>query len=371
MNLKLHSLISALLVSASFVTTANVQADDIDNVWSAIKSLQEKVEATAEAIDMAESSTGHGLSGKTSIGGYGELHYNNLDSKKEMDFHRAVLFVGHEFSDDIRFFMEWDLEHAAELDLEQAYLSFDLNDKTTLHSGVMLIPVGITNETHEPPTFYGIERNPVENKIIPTTWREGGVGVSGELTEGWSYDIYLTSGLKATGPSYSIRSGRQKVSEAVADNLAATGRIKWTGVPGVEIAASYQVQDDISQGLDATAGSASLLEAHAVATRGAATVKALYASWDLEGSGPEAIGADEQTGWYIEPSYKLSQHVGVFARFNEWDNTAGSATDTKTKQTEFGVNFWPHENVVVKVDVMEQSGAGTDEGFNLGVGYYF
>ncbi|OUR68170.1 porin, partial [Cycloclasticus sp. 46_83_sub15_T18] len=117
---------------------------------------------------------------KTTIGGYGELHYNNLSGKggasdkDAIDFHRFVLFFGHEFSDDIRFFSELELEHSiagdgkdGEVELEQAYIDFDLNDQHTARAGLFLLPVGIINETHEPPTFYGTERNPVEKNIIP------------------------------------------------------------------------------------------------------------------------------------------------------------------------------------------------------------
>jgi len=283
---------------------------------------------TADAMD-SDSTSRHdnGTSGgKTTVGGYGELHYNNLDSKKEIDFHRSVLFLSHEFSNKTRFFMEWDLEHASVMELEQSFLEFDTSDNTSVKTGVVLIPVGIMNETHEPPTFYGVDRNPVENKIIPTTWREGDVRISGELAEGWNYDAYLTSGLETSnGTGYAVRSGRQQVINAVAEDLAYTGRIKWVGMPGVEVAATYQLQGDMTQGTDSTAG--------------AATLKALYAAWDLDGTGPESNGSNEQNGWYIEPFYKVTPKFGIFARYNKWDNTAGSATDSKYTQTDIGANY--------------------------------
>ena len=39
----------------------------------------------------------------------------------------------------------------------------------------MLIPMGITNEYHEPTLFNGVERPSIASVIIPTTWREIGV----------------------------------------------------------------------------------------------------------------------------------------------------------------------------------------------------
>src|SRR3972149_3976884 len=119
------------------------------------------------------------------------------------------------------------------------------------------------------------------------------------------------------------------------------------------------------------AGAATLWEAHAALMRGPFGLRALYANWDLDGTGPKALGRDEQKGWYIEPSVKLTPKFGVFARYNTWDNEAGDATDSKKIQKDFGFNYWPHENVVVKFDIQRQSGTANDDGFNLGVGYMF
>ena len=164
---------------------------------------------------------------ETTIGGYGELHYNNLDNdagteKKEFDFHRFVLEFGHDFNDQIRFF--------SEVELEQAYIEIDISNSSYVRTGVFLIPVGILNETHEPPSFYGVERNPVEKNIIPTTWWEAGAMYSAHMDNGISYDLAIHSGLERADGN--IRSGRQKVAEANGESLAYTARIKYTGMPG-------------------------------------------------------------------------------------------------------------------------------------------
>ena len=104
------------------------------------------------------------------------------------------------------FFSELEIEHGVagesqvgEVEVEQAFVEFDLNDRHTARAGVALLPVGIINETHEPTTFYGVERNPVENNIIPATWWAGGVGLSGEIAPGWGYDVVLHEGLRVPG----------------------------------------------------------------------------------------------------------------------------------------------------------------------------
>ncbi|MBL4783751.1 MAG: porin [Porticoccaceae bacterium] len=326
---------------------------------------------------------------KTSIGGYGELHYNNLSGKggasdkDEIDFHRFVLFFGHEFNEDVRFFSELELEHsisgdgkAGEVELEQAYIDFDLNEQHTARAGLFLLPVGIINETHEPPTFYGTERNPIEKNIIPATWWAAGAGLHGELGAGFSYDAYVHSGL-AVPDSFSIRSGRQKVSKAAANDPAVTARLKYTGIPGVELAVTTQHQQDMGQGLVTGLDSGNLIETHAIWNTGPFGIKALYAMWDIDGSAVKAAGADKQEGFYIEPSYRISDKFGVFARFNQWDNKAGSnsgaAKDSEKEQWDVGINYWPHEDVVIKADYQYQNNDNDADqnGLNVGLGYQF
>jgi hypothetical protein len=365
-----------------------------------LQQTDQKVEATGEQMEKIATtgnSSGSSWADKTKLGGYGEMHYNSLDgkggaaSKDEIDLHRFVLFFGHEFNSRTRFFSELEVEHAlvkdkdtgnaglgkalpGEIELEQAYVEFDLNDKHRAKAGLFMIPVGIINETHEPPTFYGVERNPVEKDIIPATWWAGGAALSGRFGSGFSYDVALHEGLATTAATnYRPRDGRQKTSEANAKKLAATARLKWTAIPGIELGGTVQHQSDITQGLDASAGSANLYEVHSVINKGPFGLKALYAQWSLDGNGPKAIGADKQKGWYVEPSFRLSEQWGVFARYNLWDNTAGDNTASKKKQIDVGMNYWPHPDVVLKADYQRQNNddGKNQNGLNLGVGYQF
>lgn len=352
-------------------------------------------QAVIEAIADEQASQSQKLSWaeRSKIGGYGELHYNNLDGegsapdKNEIDFHRFVLFFNHTFTDRLRFVSELEVEHSlagegknGEVEVEQAFIEYDINPQLTARGGLFLIPVGILNETHEPPTFYGVERNPIENNIIPTTWWAGGAGLTWRLAEGWTWDGAIHEGLATTaGKKFAVRSGRQKTSEANAKDLAFTSRLKWTALPGLELAGSYQYQSDITQDSSDKANGAHLYEAHAAFTRGRFGLRALYAMWDIKGSDVKDFGADRQEGFYIEPSWKVTQNVGLFTRYNVWDNQAGSGLaandpgNTEKKQWDVGVNWWLHENVVVKADYQSQDNEnGLDQnGFNLGVGYQF
>ena len=404
-------------IALSAVTTTQA-APSLDDMWELIQKQQAeiaqlktqlttteqrvtetevKAEATFAAVEEVTAGPVAKLADwadKTTIGGYGEMHYNNLtsdnssDSKEEFDLHRFVLFFGHQFNDDLRFFSELEVEHNVagegkngEVEIEQAYIEWDYAENHRAKAGVFLIPVGIINETHEPETFYGVERNPIEKNIIPATWWEGGAMLSGEIAEGFSYDAGVHSGLfidPNSGKS-KIRDGRQKVSEAEGDDLAYTARIKYTGMPGLELAATLQHQTDVWQGESFSGedgADANLFELHAAYNKGPLGVRALFAHWDIDDVIENVkAGADEQEGFYIEPSYRLNEKLGFFARFSEWDNQAGdSSADGEKQQYDIGFNYWLHENVVLKADYRHDNNEGDSEefrGFNLGVGWSF
>jgi hypothetical protein len=347
---------------------------------------EERIEATGDFVESL-AATDPGRS-KTSIGGYGELHYNQINSdagdSEEIDFHRFVLFFGHEFSDKVRFFSEFELEHSlagdgkpGEVELEQAYAEFDLGNGLAARAGLFLLPVGILNETHEPPTFYGVERNDVESIILPSTWWEAGAGIRGNLANGLSWDAAVHSGLAipTTGSSaFRVRSGRQKVAEADASDMAATVRMKYTGVPGLELAASYQYQSDPSQVAGDGLDSGQLFTAHAIYQRNRFGLRALYGSWDFDGAAVEAADADSQSGWYVEPSFRVNRNWGVYARYEDLD--AARAQDRFT-QSEFGFNYWPTDGVVLKMDYRMREfdlpalSASDFDAIDVGFGYNF
>jgi len=379
----LNLVLTAALTTGLFTTNAMAVSDAEYN------ELKAQLNELANQVEKATASSSHS---KTSIGGYGELHYNNLSGtkkgvsggydKKEMDFHRFVLFVGHEYNDKIRFFSEFEIEHAlagegkkGEVEVEQAYVEIDFNKNLSSKAGVILVPVGIINETHEPPTFYGVERNPVEKHIIPATWWVGGLALNGKIDSGINYDLMISEGLNLddTGSMKDIRKGRQKTSKANMESLAYTGRIKYTGTPGLEVAFTAHYESDLSQGSSLDVDSGLLLETHAIYSASNFTVKALYAQWNISGSDAKKKDKDSQYGYYIEPSYKLNEKWGVFGRYNTWNKT--TVSDNKETQIDIGVNYWPHPDVVFKADYVSYKKDTTAKnefsGFNLGVGYQF
>ena len=371
-------------------TIVGVNSKKVEATAKQVAETDKKIEATGEVLDQVARSGPIGNKNTTTVGGYAELHYNG-GKADQIDLHRYVLFLGHEFNDKIRFYSELEVEHdiaghgkVGEVEVEQAFVEFDLNENHMASVGLQLIPVGILNETHEPPTFYGVERNNVEKNIIPATWWEAGIKFSGHLTEKVSYDLMMHSGLDTTGKGYKIRNGRKKVGKAPWKNTAFTARANWHALPGVEIGATVQYQSDITQSsvTDENA-SALLFEIHAdvkreISENGTLGFRALFAQWDVNALAAELMGRDKQRGWYLEPSYRIfldnGHAIGFFARYSMWDNEAGDALDSTYKQSNIGLNYWPHENVVLKLDYQIDNFAKStkeDNRINLGIGLQF
>lgn len=373
--------------NATVITDAEVQAlkERIDQLESLV---DERIEAMADAI---ESGTQERETKAVSIGGYGELHYNNLqsdfeDETRELDFHRMVLFFGYEFNSKMRFVTEFEIEHIiasqserGAVELEQAFVEFDLNDRMQLQTGVMLVPIGIINETHEPPTFYGVERPVVEVEIIPTTWWSAGVKFNHSFTNGFKYEVMFSEGLFGEDPEqittgtvpdpFDLRAAKQKSSFATAYDFATTVKASYVGIPGLELAAYAQYQPDLDQSADRNyAGQAILSGGHVIYNYGPIETRALYTRWDLGGQAAEEAGRDVQEGGYLEVSWKAFEDIGFFVRQSEWSNF----TDLNESQTDIGVNYWVHPDIVFKAQAqMQNDDAGDEDGFSLGFGYQF
>lgn len=400
-----------VLVVLICTTPAWSETPNIEELWAIVQQQQVEIEELKSKLAAADAqlavndqkieATGDYLETiavpaakpATQIGAYGELHYNSLDAEDsardldQIDFHRFVLFFGHEFTDRIRFFSELELEHSVsgddqpgEVELEQAYVDFMLSDTLSAKAGLFLLPIGIINETHEPPTFYGVERNSVENDIIPATWWEAGGAMSGHFSSGFSWDVAAHSGLAipTTGSdAFRVRSGRQKVAEANADDPAYTARLRYSGVAGLDLGLSYQYQSDASQvsgdGLD----EGQLVAVNASYNLGAFTLKGVYADWNFSGAAIEAAGADSQTGWYLEPSYRFTTTRGDWGIYGRYEDVSAARTQDQFTQNEIGVNYWPTDKVVFKLDFRQRdhdlaSETGRDfDGFDLGLGYQF
>ncbi|HEV8375908.1 MAG TPA: hypothetical protein VGR38_06685, partial [Candidatus Polarisedimenticolia bacterium] len=298
-------------------------------------------EAAAPSADRSEHGLGPAASkvyrvqGGVSLGGYGEMIYRDFSrgddsgapsgADDRLDLLRAVFYFGYKWSDRILFNSEIEFEHATtgegdeekgEVSVEFAYLDFLVKKGFNVRGGLLLIPVGILNEMHEPTTFAGVLRPGVESLILPTTWRENGAGVFGET--GWlAYRVYLVAGLDAAGFSgeEGLREGRQGGSASLANSFAWTGRLDVTRVPGL-VAGVAAYRGDSDQGQMAADATVETLDLHAqYAWRGfegrvlwarvevddTAEINQLLGFLPLSG---DSIG-QRMKGWYVQAAWDI------------------------------------------------------------------
>lgn len=343
----------------------------------------------------------------TTIGGYGEITYSNFKNDTvhpaTADLRRVVLSVNHRFNDKISLHSELEFEHGVtsatdegEVAIEQAYLDYSFNDAANLKAGLFLIPLGFLNENHEPPVFYGVNRNEIETRIIPTTWREGGIGFFGRSDNGFAYDVGLTTGFdagKIDEPAFGIRSGHQELQLAHAADLSIYGSVKYSGQPGLLIGAGVFTGNTGQNGASNSAlrnvdARLTLGEVHARYAAHGFDLQALYAGGRLGDSAKvtSAIGLAAPKsfkGGYVQAAYhawtKDEMDFAPFIRFEKFDidqqeDTASGFLEDPTghdRVTTIGFNFKPANDVVLKADYQHYQKDRGNSSINLGLGYMF
>ena len=218
-----------------------------------IKALQPKV-AAASATAAVE--TAAKKEPATVLTSYGEINLNvptQGSSNTQADLRRFIIGFQHRFNPKTKLVTELEVEHAVssagdrgEVAVEQAFVERELTSSLALRGGLMLIPIGLLNENHEPTAYFGVERNFVETAIIPSTLRE--IGAQGVLSFGNGYTL---QGGVSTGPNITkwdfagtdgqespLRSVHQEGQLAAARDPSFFGALNWRGVPGLQIGAA-------------------------------------------------------------------------------------------------------------------------------------
>lgn len=342
------------------------------------------------------------------VGAYGETTYNQPEGDNgELDVQRLVLLFGYRFNDKTQFVTEVELEHVEEVFVEQAFVNYAVGDNVSLRGGLMLVPMGIVNEYHEPTTFNGVERPAVDNAIVPTTWREIGVGVSGRLPEqSLTYQAYVFNGFKSTvnedgevtgflKGSNGLRGGRQKAIKSTVDSPTLSTKLEYYGIPGLRLGLSgyfgkTQAADDVEDIDGANIGISMVgFDARYAFRRFAARGQFIYASLtDTEAYNTltERDLGSALMGYYGELAYNLlplnkEQRLFAFARYENYDthadtdgllvrNDAYNRTDVTT-----GLSYHIAPGVVLKGDYQFRSNAQDNSEvpnqLNFGIGVWF
>jgi len=378
--------------------------------WSFIANAQEENQSSIDRIMNKESN-------KFLIGGYGQVDYNQALIKNErnsgnLDVHRLVLLFGYHFNDKLQLFTEIELEHVKEVYVEQAFINYKFNRYFQIKAGLMLIPMGLVNELHEPTVYYGVERPLLDNKIVPTTWREIGVGIHGNIHEiSLKYQLYLVNGFlgydegaKFRGTD-GFRKGRQKGAESVISSPNLSAKINFYGIPRLQLGLASYFGKSQSTYYDGILDNNALTLQQADSTIVKIAMFGLDATYKISGFqlrgqwiwvnngniseyntfGQTDLGK-QMMGYYVELGYNMfktmtfKSELVPFIRY-EFINThhdvaAGMEINPayETQLITTGIDWKINSGVVLKVDyqfIKTAARTNYNHAFNAGVGFVF
>jgi len=391
--------------------------------------LERKIDLLADEVDdLKNRGIGAGTSdhNRVSVHGYGEMHFNRGTQEggtTEIDNHRFVIGVHALLTDWIHLNAEIDFEHAAqELEFELGYLDFLLSPGFNVRAGVMLAPVGLLNETHEPNLFWTVERPLLQSRMIPTTWNSGGAGIFGTPMDGVNYRVYAmnslqsitrdstaagggsggSGGSKSSFDSNGIRGGRAQVNERLANDWSVYARVEFSKLfPGLQVGFSL-VNGDTTQGIIEEGGNMTLLEADiqyrwnwfdmnaSIVNTEIDDAQAMNTFCGAGGAADDCAGgiASNNFGFNIQAGVHLPQLLGwktshdivphfMFERVRTQDKMPAGTDPDKSRNRNavytIGVSYLPIPAVALKVDhthTVLQNNTSTDV-FALGIAYMY
>ena len=374
--------------------------------------------------------------GGPSIGGYGEMLFESSDRTREdgtlsgarprADLLRAVFYIGHKFSPALLFNSEIEFEHSGvrdvgavavdllsgegeaeltgEATMEFAYLDWQSSRAFGVRAGKVLVPMGLVNEQHEPPVFFGARRPDTERFVIPSTWSAAGAGFFGETASGLEWRAYLVEGLNAShfDAARAVREGRQGASQSLFTHPAITGRVDWKGTPGLLVGVSGYTGDawqDANPAAGPLHARVTMYDVHARWQWNGLDVRGLYAGGSLGDAGALSdelglTGNDRLgrifAGAYAEAAYDVAPRLSPGTAWMlapyvraEWLDTQvdddeifpGANNDPALERTilTFGLALKPHPNVVLKADREQRSNTADSETsrWNVALGWLF
>jgi hypothetical protein len=324
------TLVTLLVGGAAFAqtTTADLEAR-VKEMQRQIDVLTQEIEAikTGEAAKkpVRADTTQYGLGAAASkvyradqgvsFGGYGEFETLTAsapgrDAHTFTEYSRAVLYTGYKFSDRVLFNSELEVEggsteRGGSVGMEFGYLDFMLNPKANIRAGVVLVPMGLTNEQHEPTAYLGTEKPYTEQLIIPGTWSETGAGMFGDAGR-FSYRAFAVTPLGDDINQYQgLHEAPRKGSVSIGRHPALVGRLDFHPTLGTTIGASHY-HGSVESPYYKDQAKVRLTEVHVESKFRGATFRALVAS----GSAGQQLVDNFQlgpyfAGWYAEAGYDL------------------------------------------------------------------
>ncbi|MCF6339175.1 MAG: porin [Sulfurimonas sp.] len=354
-------------------------------------------------VDITKSHSGMGAAASKiyysksplSIGGYGKIDYYHKSKEgtrnaDNIDVYRFIPFIGYKFTDDIILNVELEFEHGGIQEgasgdgyviIEFMYLDFLINENFNLRVGNMLMPIGLINEKHEPTLFTTVQRPNTAKKLIPSTWHPNGILAYGQITDDLSYHVGAFSALQLSrglgqGDNWIRKSrlGSFRANESTERlGLAVLTRIDYTGINGLFVGASAYIDSSLT-----------MADIHFDYNLNAFRAYGVYTQTDRSktviGEPEKATGGFINLGYNISSLTKSQNKMPIFVQYESvsaQDKITGGTGVGSTDSITFGINYFPHEQVVLKADYAmhkDNSEASYEDEtniFSLSMGFIF
>lgn len=417
MNMKVYTIALILILKFANAQTSTpltndqlaqrveILADEINQ----LKAYQMSVSKNEGVIGLSPSASKvYHIPRGLSVGGYGEITYLNKDSEKQngdstnvdptSEVLRNIIYLGYKFNDKWLVNMELEIEHVSQVFTEFMYLDYMNSNEFNVRAGLLLHPIGFVNELHEPTVFQGVLRPQVESVIIPTTWRELGLGLYGSSGKS-SYKLYVMNGMNAEGFTLASNRGARKRGGHYSSNAEKEDSQR-TSTGAIVYRYDYQLNNQLMLGSSGLIGQASgdsedlnqrMISFHGEYTNRAHKFRFLAVSnyfsnanqWNEQTDVAENSVNKEQRGGYLEYNYSIDNTNGTrivpFIRHEIIDLQSSRASavaddgSLERQHTTFGLSFFPHEQIVFKADYTVNKN-DNNTGVNilaLGMGYNF
>jgi len=283
----MNKLAQILILGLFCIFTAKLAfADDLSELRSQVEILQEKIQnlETARETNQAASQTPPPVFDYEEVGDrlnyledtqdsmrqhlddlvrfnmYVTLEYENFENTHSAFDAKNVEFIAEsQLGSRLKGFMEVEFERAAktsagdrqgEIEVEQGWLEYRINEYLNLRAGVITAPFGKFNTEHFE-TWRDLTQRPIAmRRVVPVTWAEAGAGFTGNWNLGenfsapaiqeWkiNYQVYLINGLTNDLSDTGIRDARGAFGDDNNNNKAVVGRIGFSPAEDYEIGIS-------------------------------------------------------------------------------------------------------------------------------------
>jgi hypothetical protein len=183
--------------------------------------------------------------GNVSVGGYADIEFESFEnSNSTFDKARFIINLGAQPHEKLLFYSEYEIEHGGpnasdvgEAKVEQAWVSYLINDMINLRGGIVLVPFGKFNLLHDSDIQDLTERPIVSRRLLSATWMESGFGAFGEFnigeSLGWkllpdfylNYESYIINGLDEDISDTGMRNAKGAIEADENNNKAFVSRI--------------------------------------------------------------------------------------------------------------------------------------------------